>query len=193
MSSLRSAAKSRPICCSQRKPTQSSEDPVQPKIKRKKHGILLPLGEICQHLLFLNPWWLRRESVCLKRGRPGFDPWVGKIPWRRKWQPTPVFLPGKSHGRWNLVGYNPWGHKESDMTEWLHFHFQSLQVEKLATFGIRAPSPLVFSKLPFSSGWCQGLGKLEWFTQISSGHYTLCSLSGHVLCRQPMYLVSPAP
>ena len=51
--------------------------------------------------------------------RPGFDPWVGKIPWRRKWQPTPVFLPGKSHGQRSLVGYSPWGHKESDMTEQL--------------------------------------------------------------------------
>ena len=42
-----------------------------------------------------------------------------KIPWRRKWQSTPVFLPGKSHGQWNLVGYSPWGHKESNMTEQL--------------------------------------------------------------------------
>ena len=41
----------------------------------------------------------------------GFDPWVGKIPWRRKWQPTPVYLPGESHGRRSLVGYNPRGHK----------------------------------------------------------------------------------
>ena len=56
-------------------------------------------------------------SVCLQRGRPGFDPWVGKISWRRKWQPTPVFLPGKSHGRRNLVGYSPWGRKELDTTE----------------------------------------------------------------------------
>ena len=39
-------------------------------------------------------------------GRPGFNPWVGKISWKRKWQPTPVFLPGKSHGWWNLVGYS---------------------------------------------------------------------------------------
>ena len=45
----------------------------------------------------------------------------GTIPWRRKWQPTPVFLPGKSHGRWSLVGYCPWGRKESDTTERLHF------------------------------------------------------------------------
>ena len=43
--------------------------------------------------------------------------------WRRKWQPTPVLLPGKSHGWKSLVGYNPWGRAESDMTEQLHFHF----------------------------------------------------------------------
>ena len=42
-------------------------------------------------------WWLRWLSVCLQCGRPGFNPWVGKIPWSRKWQPTPVFLPEKSH------------------------------------------------------------------------------------------------
>ena len=53
-----------------------------------------------------------------------FDPWVGKIPWRRKWQPTPVFLPGESHGERSLVGYSPRGHKDLDMTEQLHFHFQ---------------------------------------------------------------------
>ena len=43
--------------------------------------------------------------------------WGGKIPWRRAWQPTPVFLPGKSHGQRSLAGYSPWGHKESDTTE----------------------------------------------------------------------------
>ena len=43
--------------------------------------------------------------------------------WRRQWHPTPVLLPGKSHGRRNLVGCSPWGHYESDTTEWLHFHF----------------------------------------------------------------------
>ena len=67
------------------------------------------------------PWWLRPYSVCIQRGRPGFDPWVSKIPWRRTWQPTPVLLPGKSHRQRSVVGYSPWGCKESDMTEWLHF------------------------------------------------------------------------
>ena len=52
--------------------------------------------------------------------RPGFNPWVGKIPWRRKWQSTPGLLPGKSHGQRSLVGYSPCGRKESDTTERLH-------------------------------------------------------------------------
>ena len=47
----------------------------------------------------------------------GFDPRVRKIPWRREWQPTPVFLPGKCHRQRSLVGYSPCGHKESDITE----------------------------------------------------------------------------
>ena len=57
---------------------------------------------------------------------PGFDPWVGKFPWRRKRQPPPVFLPGESNGQRSLVGYCPQGRKESDTTEQLHFHFLSL-------------------------------------------------------------------
>ena len=49
--------------------------------------------------------------------RSGFNPWVGKILWRREWQPTPVFLLGKLHGQKSLAGYSPWGHKELEMTE----------------------------------------------------------------------------
>ena len=49
--------------------------------------------------------------------RDGFNPWVGKIPWSGAWQPTPVFLPGESHGQRSLAGYSPWGHKELDTTE----------------------------------------------------------------------------
>ena len=49
--------------------------------------------------------------------RRGFDLWAGKIPWRRSWQLTPVFLPGESHGQRSLAGYSPWGHTELDMTE----------------------------------------------------------------------------
>ena len=62
------------------------------------------------------PGWLSgKESSCQCR-RCEFNPWVRKIPGRRIWQPTPVFLPGKSHGHSSLVGYSPWGHKESDTT-----------------------------------------------------------------------------
>ena len=66
-------------------------------------------------------WLLGQWSVYLQCGRPRFSPWVGKIPWKRKWQPTPVFLPGRFHGRRSLVGYSPWGCKELDTTEWLLF------------------------------------------------------------------------
>ena len=51
-----------------------------------------------------------KESNCQVRRRR-FDPYVWKISWRRRWQPTPVFLPGKSHGHKSLAGYNPWGHR----------------------------------------------------------------------------------
>ena len=50
-------------------------------------------------------------------GRPWFDPWVEKIPWRREWQPTLVFLLGEFHGQKSLAGCSPWGHRESDTTE----------------------------------------------------------------------------
>ena len=50
-------------------------------------------------------------------GRPGFDPWVGKIPWRRTWQLTPIFMPGESQGLRGPVGGRLWGHRESDTTE----------------------------------------------------------------------------
>ena len=65
-----------------------------------------------------------RESTCqfwrCKKHR--FDLWVEKTPWRRKWQPTPVFLPGKYHGQRRLVSYNPRDHKESDTTEHTYAH-----------------------------------------------------------------------
>ena len=64
-------------------------------------------------------WCSSKESAChcRRHRRRGFNPKVNKIPRRRKWQPTPVFLPVESSGQWSLVGYSPWGHKESDMTE----------------------------------------------------------------------------
>ena len=57
--------------------------------------------------------------IHLQCSRPGFDPWVGKVPWRWKWLPTPVFWLQEFHGQGSLAGYCPWGCKESDMTEQL--------------------------------------------------------------------------
>jgi len=52
-------------------------------------------------------WWLSGKELTYSCRRCGFNPWVRKIPWRRKWQPTPVLLPGKSHGQRSLAGYSP--------------------------------------------------------------------------------------
>ena len=57
---------------------------------------------------------------CRRHKRHGFDPWVGKVPWRRAWQPTPVFSPGEFRGQRSLVGYSPEGHKEVNKTEYAH-------------------------------------------------------------------------
>ena len=62
---------------------------------------------------------------CRRCARCGFDPCVGKIPWSRKWHPTPVFLPEKSHGQRSLEGYSPWGCKELDTAEHQHEHSNS--------------------------------------------------------------------
>ena len=62
----------------------------------------------------------RRHKRC------GFSPWFGKIPWGRKWHPTPVFLAGKFHRQRSPVGYNPWNLKESDTSEWEHTHTHTL-------------------------------------------------------------------
>ena len=71
------------------------------------------------------PLWLSGLRICLhcrRHRRRSFDSWVGKIPWIRKLQPAPVFLPGESHGLRSLSGYSPKGRKELGMTEQLHMH-----------------------------------------------------------------------
>ena len=70
----------------------------------------------CSKVLSWLPLWFRQ---CLQCRRPEFDPWIGRIPCRRGWQPTPVFLPAEFHWQSSLVNYCPRDHKESDMTEWL--------------------------------------------------------------------------
>ena len=72
----------------------------------------VPLSLLCHFLVVLH----KEKSIKDLASTSNFV-------WRRQWQPTPVLLPGKSHGQRSLVGCSPWDHEESDMTEWLHFHF----------------------------------------------------------------------
>ena len=87
--------------------------------------------ETTQFFVWLPRRLSDKESACqCKRGR--FSPWVGEILWRKKWQPTPVFLPGKSHGQRNLAACSPRGGKESDTTEQpsTHAHSSSYSCEQ---------------------------------------------------------------
>ena len=74
-----------------------------------KHFFFLPF--LFSVYICRLPCWLSSKEFICQCWRPGLDPWVRKIPWRRTWQPTPLFLPGKSHGQRSLAGYSPCGHK----------------------------------------------------------------------------------
>ncbi|KAB0344848.1 hypothetical protein FD754_021774 [Muntiacus muntjak] len=86
--------------------------------------------------------------VCLQRGRPGFDPWVRKMPWRRKWQPTPVFLPRESHGQRSLVGYRGLGliPDQGARSHMLQVRVCMLQLRAANTFFFRVIETNVYFK-----------------------------------------------
>ena len=91
------------------------------RISNSKTNFSQLLAHLCLRDYFVSygASLVAQTIICLQWGRPGFDPWVRKIPCRKEWQPTPVFLPGEFHGQRSLVGYNQWGRKESDTTEQL--------------------------------------------------------------------------
>ena len=93
---------------------------------------LLEKGSANHSSILGLPLWLSWYRIHLQCGRPGFDPWVGNIPWKRERLPTPIFWPREFHGL-----YSPWGHKESDATEQLSF----------SSYNERARRPLHFSTL----------------------------------------------
>ena len=95
-----------------------------------------------------------KESTCQCRRlkRRGFNPWVRRIPWHRKWQPTPIFLAGKSHGQRSLAAYSPWGHKESDPTE--HKHHQPRELALAVLSCMPAPHTFPASWVPCDQSCC---------------------------------------
>ena len=104
-----------------------TQSPVVTQVGRKprKEGIMYInmyiMASLVAQLVKNLPAMQKTRVRFLGQGIPG------KIPWRRKWQPTPVFLPGESHGQRSLAGYSPWGRKESDPTEQLnHLHHLSI-------------------------------------------------------------------
>ena len=79
------------------------------------------------------PWWLSdKESAyqCRRRRRLGFDPWVGRIPWKKKWQPTPVLLPAESHGQSSLAGYSRGVAMSRTRLKWLSTHVCRCRTEQ---------------------------------------------------------------
>ena len=88
--------------------------------RHKRH--VQSLLTICYIYLHGLPWWLRWWRVVLPMQETQVPSLGQKIPWRRKWQPTPVFLPGKLDEQRSLAGYSPWGRKESDTTEYTCMH-----------------------------------------------------------------------
>ena len=106
------------------------------------------------------PWWLSRQRFHLQCRKHGFNAWVRKIPWRRKRQPTPVFLPGESHGQRRLVGYSPWGCRESDNNwsdlacSWWWGKFSSEKLHILPSIVTVSESSGLYVLLYSNSGRC---------------------------------------
>ena len=142
-----------------------------------------------------SQWCSGRESArqCRKRKRCGFNPWVGKIPWSRKLQPTPVFLPGQSHGRGSLMGYSPWGCKESDMTEYTRCSYASPRWQLLLVKGCF----VYIENMLFSAATFMNFLSYSWIT-CCSFFISICSFSFHFMFmemasfRKPHELISPS-
>ena len=106
------------VCCSPWGRKESDTIEQLTTMARKMHGL---------------PRWLSgKEATCQCR-RHGFDHCIGKIPWRKKWQPTPIFLPEKSHGQRSLVGYSPWGRRVGHYlaTEQVQYHNQKIDTDRI--------------------------------------------------------------
>ena len=133
----------------------------------------------------LPTWLSARESTwqCRRHTRSGFDPWVGKIPWRRAWQPTPVFLPGESHGQRSLAGYSWWGHRELDTIKHAQYYFIYVLVSLVSSQCI----VFVFKQLiPLNMHFCILVSFFTWYIlDVFHAAYSLkASFSGNSLSVQ---------
>ena len=119
---------------------EDSEPPGKPFFGRGAEGVWEGCGGDVNNRMGFPGGASDKESACQCRRhkRHRFGPWVGKIPWRRKRQPTPVFLPGEHHGQRRLVGYSPWGCKELDMTERARTHTHTNNIYFLKVLGARS-------------------------------------------------------
>ena len=107
--------------------TEGLSSPVQFLLELFPLNVLEPSQTQCHQILapiyYFPGGSDDKQFACTAGSNCRFDPWIGKIPWRRNWQPTLISLPGKSHGQRIPVGYGPWGLKELHMTEPLtHTH-----------------------------------------------------------------------
>ena len=122
--------------------------------------------------------WLSGKEFtcqCRRRRRHGFDPWVRKIPWKRAWQPTPVFLPRKCLGQRNPAGYSPWGHSELDMTERLtHTHAVTRALWVLLIGASQVA--LVVKNLPANARDQMWVPSLSWEDPLEEGMATHSSI-----------------
>ena len=135
--------------------------------------------------------WPVGAALCLQCRRPGFNPWVGKIPWRRKWQSTPVLLPVKSHGQRSLAGCSPWDCKESDTTE--RIHFTSLHFKAVSKSGFWALILVVWANI---RNWKEEVFRVEVEQRKKYSHYLLILVSAwlftHLISKCNLnFLVNP--
>ena len=144
------------------------------------------------------PQWFRWWRTCLQCERSRFDPLVGKMPWRREWQPTPVFLPGKTHGERNLaILWGPCGCKESDTTEGLTLSLSLIRQRRGEKWEVKnGARPRSGHLLNWTNAFTQhGLvlshpGKSLYEGCWNSSQHLLCSyLVFWTTCSSPLYLV----
>ena len=117
--------------------------------------------------------------------RPGCDPWVGNLLWRREWQSTSVFLPKESHGQRSLAGYSLWGRQELDTTEWLtHTHTHTRTHTDTHT------SPSLLS-LPLTPPSCPSAITMQLPLLCSSFSVAVCFTRGSVYMSVPLSRLFP--